>query len=176
MHCSGQGPCITHVPFSHPKPVCPYISLSTKWAVGKCFLRRTSESKKWSGFHCQYVQFWRILFNHTCTVTEFSSFLFLFSPLTPWMKYHNCPQPSPSLIYTVFTFYTFGEISGILFLCLASTELSITSSWSLLRLMSIESVMPSNSLILFIPFSFRLQSFPASGSFPVSQFFIRWPK
>ena len=121
------------------------------------------------------MQFWRILFNHTCNVTEFSSFPFLYFPLTPWMKYHNCPQSLPSLIYTVFTFYTFGEISGILFLCLASTELSITSSWSLLRLMSIESVMPSNHLILFIPF-FRLQSFPASGSFPVSQFFIRWPK
>ena len=34
--------------------------------------------------------------------------------------------------------------------------------------MSIESVMPSNHLI---PFSSHLQSFPASGSFPMSQFF-----
>ena len=49
-------------------------------------------------------------------------------------------------------------------------SLSITNSWSLLKLMSVESVMPSNYLI-FIPFS-RLQSFPASGSFPKSQFFI----
>ena len=40
-----------------------------------------------------------------------------------------------------------------------------------LTLMSIELVMPSNHLLLFIPFSSRLQSFPASGSFPVSQFF-----
>ena len=47
--------------------------------------------------------------------------------------------------------------------CQAS--LSITSSWSLLKLMSIVSVMPSNHLILC------LQSFPASGSFPMSQFF-----
>ena len=37
------------------------------------------------------------------------------------------------------------------------------------QLMSIESVMPSNHLIL-CPFS-CLQSFPASGSFPMSQFF-----
>ena len=44
-------------------------------------------------------------------------------------------------------------------------------SQSLLRLMSIESVMPSNHLILFIPFSSCLQSFPASRSFPMSQFF-----
>ena len=41
-----------------------------------------------------------------------------------------------------------------------------------LKLMSIESVMPSNHLILCRPFSSCLQSFPASGSFPVSQLFI----
>ena len=51
--------------------------------------------------------------------------------------------------------------------CQAS--LSITSSRSLLKLMSIESVMPSISSSVF-PFS-CLQSFPASGSFPMSQFF-----
>ena len=49
---------------------------------------------------------------------------------------------------------------------------SITNSRSLLKLMSIESVMPSNHLILCHPFSFCLQSFPASGSFPMSQFFV----
>ena len=38
-------------------------------------------------------------------------------------------------------------------------------------LMSIESVMPSNHLILCHPLSSRLQSFPASGSFPMSQLF-----
>ena len=41
----------------------------------------------------------------------------------------------------------------------------------LLKLMPFESVMPSNHLILCHPFSSCLQSFPASGSFPVSQFF-----
>ena len=50
-------------------------------------------------------------------------------------------------------------------------SLSITNSWSLLRLMYIKLVMPSNHLILFIPFSSCLQSFPASGSFQISQFF-----
>ena len=49
--------------------------------------------------------------------------------------------------------------------------LSITNSWSLLKLMSIESMMPSNHLILCFPFSSCLQSFPASGSFPMSQLF-----
>ena len=49
-------------------------------------------------------------------------------------------------------------------------SLSITNSWSLLKPMSIESMMPSNHLILCCPFS-HLQSFPASESFPMSQFF-----
>ena len=41
----------------------------------------------------------------------------------------------------------------------------------LLKFMSIESVMQSNHLILCTPFSSSLQSFPASGPFPLSQFF-----
>ena len=50
-------------------------------------------------------------------------------------------------------------------------SLSITNSRSLLKLMSSESVMPSKHLILCRPFPSSLQSFPASGSFPVSQIF-----
>ena len=51
--------------------------------------------------------------------------------------------------------------------CQAS--LSVANSWSLLKVMSIESVMPSNHVI--VPFSSCLQSFPASGSLQMSQFF-----
>ena len=50
-------------------------------------------------------------------------------------------------------------------------SLSITNSWSWLKLLSVELVMPSNYLILCRPFSSCLQSFPESGSFPVSQLF-----
>ena len=50
-------------------------------------------------------------------------------------------------------------------------SLSITNSWSLLKLMSIESVMPSYHLMLCRPLLLLLQSFPASGSFQMSQFF-----
>ena len=50
-------------------------------------------------------------------------------------------------------------------------SLSITTFQSLLKLMSITSMMPSNHLILCQHFSFCLQSFPASGSFQMSQFF-----
>ena len=42
---------------------------------------------------------------------------------------------------------------------------SFTISWSLLKLICMESMMPSNHLILFS----CSQSFPASGSFPISQ-------
>ena len=42
---------------------------------------------------------------------------------------------------------------------------------SLLKLTSIESVMPSNHIILCHPLLLLLLSFPASGSFPVSQLF-----
>ena len=54
-------------------------------------------------------------------------------------------------------------------------SLSITNSRSLLKLRSIESVILSqvHPTISFsvVPFSSRLQSFPASGSFPMSPFF-----
>ena len=58
--------------------------------------------------------------------------------------------------------------------CQAS--LSVINSRSPPKPMSIESMMPSNHLILCCPFSCP-QSFPASGSFPMSQLLlIRWPK
>ena len=53
--------------------------------------------------------------------------------------------------------------------CQAS--LSFTFSWSLLRLNSIESVMPSNCLILCHHLLLLPSVFPASGSFPVSCLF-----
>ena len=55
--------------------------------------------------------------------------------------------------------------------CSTPGLLSIANSWSLLKFISIVSVMPSNHLILHIvPFSSCLQSFPASRSFQMSQF------
>ena len=50
-------------------------------------------------------------------------------------------------------------------------SLSITNSRSLLKFVSIELVMPSNHLILCLPFYSHLQSFPASGSFLISRYF-----
>ena len=50
-------------------------------------------------------------------------------------------------------------------------SLSITNSWSLLKLMSIESVMPSGHLILCHPLLLLFPIAPASESFPMSQLF-----
>ena len=50
-------------------------------------------------------------------------------------------------------------------------SLSIINSQSILKLISIESVMPSNHLILCHPLFSCLQSFTASKSFPMSQLF-----
>ena len=54
--------------------------------------------------------------------------------------------------------------------CQAS--LSITNSWSLLKLMFIESVMPSNHLILCHPLLHLSSIFPCIRVFSMSQFFI----
>ena len=50
-------------------------------------------------------------------------------------------------------------------------SLSIANPFSLLKLMSIELVMLSTISYSVVPFSSCLQSFPASGSFQMSQFF-----
>ena len=55
--------------------------------------------------------------------------------------------------------------------CCCQASLSFTISLSLLKLMSIESVMLSNHLISCRLLLFCLQSFPASGSFPKSPLF-----
>ena len=55
--------------------------------------------------------------------------------------------------------------------------LSITNSWRLLKLMSIELVMPSNHLILCCPLLLLPSIFPTVRVFPdESVLHIRWPK
>ena len=59
--------------------------------------------------------------------------------------------------------------------CQAS--LSVTNSWSLLKLISIESVMPSNHLILCCPLLLLPSIFPSIEVFSSeSVLHIRWPK
>ena len=76
--------------------------------------------------------------------------------------------------------YTIGCCCSVILSCLSLCDPMDCSKpgfpvlhhlWSLLKLISIESVMLSNHLIFCCPLSSCLQSFPASGSFPMSQFF-----
>ena len=75
--------------------------------------------------------------------------------------------------------HTFSQFSSVAQLCPTATPwtaacqaaLSTTSSWSLPKLMSIESVIPSNHLILCHPLLFLPLIFPPSGSFQMSQLF-----
>ena len=61
--------------------------------------------------------------------------------------------------------------------CSKPGTLSITNSWSLFRLMSIESVMPSNHLILCHPLLLLPSIFPSIWVFSnESALHIRWPK
>ena len=56
-------------------------------------------------------------------------------------------------------------------------SLSLTNSWSLLKLVSVESVMPSNHLILCHPLLLLLSVFPSIRVFSSeSALHIRWPK
>ena len=59
----------------------------------------------------------------------------------------------------------------------SQASLSITNLWSLLRLMSIKSVMPSNHLILCLPLPLLPSIFPSIRVFSIeSVLHIRWPK
>ena len=77
-------------------------------------------------------------------------------------------------VYTVFgsSVQSFTHVQLFATPCTATCQASRSNnSWSLLKLMYIESVMPSNHLILYHPLLLMPSLFPASGSFPVSQFF-----
>ena len=69
------------------------------------------------------------------------------------------------------------QLLAILWTASCQASLSITNSWSLLRLMSIKSVMPSNDLILFHSLLLPPSVFPSIRVFSnESVLRIRWPK
>ena len=63
------------------------------------------------------------------------------------------------------------QLFATLWTAACQASLSITNSWNLLKLMSIELVITYNHLIHCSPLVLHLQSCPASGSFQMSQFF-----
>ena len=84
----------------------------------------------------------------------------------------NVRLPAPFLILIIVVVQSLSESDALRPAWTAAHQASppFSVSWSLVRLTSIESVMPFNGLILCpSPSPAFLQSFPASGSFPVSQ-------
>ena len=121
-----------------------------------------------------------------------ASFLFLF--LTRFLQnsiymQKTCPPPphhqhtqKPEDMVFLFQFSSVKSLSHVQFFATAWTaarqvSLSITSSWSLPKLMSIESVIPSNHLILCRPLLLLTSIFPSIRVFSnESALRIRWPK
>ena len=80
---------------------------------------------------------------------------------------------------TTFSFQSLSHVRlfAIPWTAARQASLSITNSWSLLKLMSIESVMPSNHLILCCPLLFLPSIFPSIRVFSnESALCIKWSK
>ena len=98
-----------------------------------------------------------------------------------WALNYFCHCPSKNLCGRV---WERGVATNPFLLCSATpwtvahqASLSFTISWSLLKLMSIESVMPSNHLILSCPLLLLPSIFPSISVFSnESVLHIRWPK
>ena len=69
------------------------------------------------------------------------------------------------------------QLFATLWTAARQASLSITNSWSLLKSISIKSMMPSNHLILYRPLLFLPSIFPSIRVFSIeSVLCIRWPK
>ena len=93
--------------------------------------------------------------------------LFFFSTYLSWDSVFSFCL----LLFIVVQFLSSARLFVTPWTAACQAPLSFTNSQSLLILISFESVMPSNHLVLCHPFSFCLQSFPASGASLMSQFF-----
>ena len=121
-------------------------------------------------------------------VSRVSYFLkHIFHPLNLSMLHFwvvSCDTPSSSVILSLAA-YQFSSVQSLSHVRLFATpwtaahqaSVSITNSWSLLKLMSIELVMPSNHLILCRPLLLLPSIFPNIRVFyKESVLHIRWPK
>ena len=90
----------------------------------------------------------------------------------------SAPNPGTELLSSVqFSHSVISESFETPWTAARQASLSITNSWSLLKLMSIESVMPSNHLLLCRPLLLPPSIFPSIRVFSnESALWIRWPK
>ena len=121
---------------------------SCSWAKDRVYNTSIAINKSWITFHyASSNNYWSFLIN---TLSVINKKLFIFGVVQ-----------APSHVQLFATPWTTAH----------QALLSFTISLSLHKFMSIESVVSSNNLMLCCPFSFCPQSFPASGSFPMSQLF-----
>ena len=88
-----------------------------------------------------------------------------------WILYHRTTWEAHNNDFSSIQSLSRVQLFAIPWITARQASLSITNSQSLLKLMSTESVIPSNHLILYRPLSSCLQSLPELGSFSMSQFF-----
>ena len=138
-----------------------WLHLASTLRSPKCLLRevgvrgtsaaRTDDSKKWKYIPSSWIRRIFIVKMAKCLQIH----IYRFSAIPSSVQSLSCVR----LLATPWT-------------AACQASLSITNSRSLLKLMSIELVMPSNHLILCHPLLLPSSIFPASGSFKMSQFFV----
>ena len=122
------------------------------------------------------------LFSHSLWYLLFTSSLFPYKIKNPGTVFHvHCSIPSAWTVlrHTVVAVQSWSHVWLFVTLWTAACQasLSFTISRSLLKLMSIESVMPSNRLFLCLPLLFLPSIFPSIRVlFNDSTLRIRWPK
>ena len=117
-----------------------------------------------SPFKCRHPLH-SVLIIHTLLLGNLTSLL-ISTTITLWLLHLHLQSSALAVVQSlshVWLFVTSWTVAH-------QVSLSFTISWCLLKLMSIESMMPSNYLI---PFSSSSQSFLAAGSFPRSQFYAQ---
>ena len=117
-----------------------------------------------SPFKCRHPLH-SVLIIHTLLLGNLTSLL-ISTTITLWLLHLHLQSSALAVVQSlshVWLFVTSWTVAH-------QVSLSFTISWCLLKLMSIESMMPSNYLI---PFSSSSQSFLAAGSFPMSQFYAQ---
>ena len=95
----------------------------------------------------------------------------------PFRALEACPPPKTRLSVSSVQSLSCVQLFATLWTAACQASLSITNSWSLLKLMSIESVMPFKHLILCLPLLLPPSVFPSIKVFSnESVLHMRWPK
>ena len=117
---------------------------------------------------------------HCCTAISYNVYIYpLFLRFSSHFIHHRSLSRVPCTIQSFCSVESLSRVwlSVVPWTAAHQASLSITNSWSLLKLISIESVMPSKHLILCHPLLLLLSIFPSIRVFSnESVLCMRWPK